>query len=340
VIIGLVIEAMEAGARLQSVCKELALHQRTVQRWLEQGVGEDRRAGPHHPPPNKLTSAERAKVLTIANAPEHRDLSPKQIVPRLADAGEYVASEATFYRILAAEGQLQHREPARAPVSSSRPDEFVAAGPNEVWTWDISYLRSRVKGQFFYLYAVLDVWSRKIVGWAVHEEESAEHARELVRAACELERIVFDQLVLHSDNGSPMRAATLLALLQFLGVQASFSRPGVSDDNPYSEALFRTAKYRPEYPRRPFASLEEARAWCESFVQWYNHEHLHSAIRFVTPAARHAGREVSILAQRHQVYQAARAHRPERWVSSTRNWTPIETVTLNPMQEGGQDEAA
>ena len=339
-ILGLVRETIDAGARLERICEELGLDPRTVQRWLAQGVGEDRRAGPHHSPGNKLSSAERGKVLAIVNAPAHRDLSPKQIVPKLADAGEYVASEATFYRILREEGQLQHREPSRAPVSRNRPREFVADGPNQVWTWDITYLKSPVKGLFFYLYLVVDVWSRKIIGWSVHEEESADHACALVRAACELERIVFEQLVLHADNGGPMRAATLLALLQVLGVHASFSRPSVSNDNPFSEALFRTAKYRPEYPRRPFASIDEARAWCQSFVQWYNHEHLHSAIRFVTPAARHAGQDASILSDRHRVYEAAQARHPERWSATTRNWAPIETVTLNPLKEVGEEVAA
>jgi len=186
---------------------------------------------------------------------------------------------------------------------------------------------------FFYLYLFLDVWSRKIVGWTVLEEESNEAAARLFQQICADEGLDPNGLVLHSDNGSPMKGATMLATLQKLGVVPSFSRPSVSDDNAFVEALFRTAKYRPGYPSGPFASLEAARAWVSIFVVWYNEEHKHSALRFVTPADRHAGRDVEILAKRHDVYERAHARHPERWSGSTRNWTPIDTVTLSPRRE-------
>lgn len=339
-ILGLVDEASVAGARQGPACEVLGLDPRTIQRWKAQSIGEDLRAGPKDVPGNKLSEAERAQVLQIANAPEHRDLSPKQIVPLLADQGIYVASEATFYRVLRAEDLVKHREPSRPPTARHRPAEHVATGPNQVWSWDITYLKSPVRGSFFYLYAATDVWSRKLVGWAVHDRESGELAREMISAACAAEGVHQDQLVLHSDNGGPMKGATLLTTLQALGVIPSFSRPRVSDDNPYSEALFRTMKYRPEFPRRAFVSLEEARRWVAGFVRWYNHKHQHSGIRFVTPAVRHAGKDVEVLANRRAVYEEARARHPERWSRGVRNWTPIQEVVLNPEAVQAASEAA
>jgi transposase InsO family protein len=160
-----------------------------------------------------------------------------------------------------------------------------------------------------------------------------EHGARLLAETARAEGVPPDQLVLHSDNGGPMTGSTMLATLQRLGILPSFSRPGVSDDNPFSESLFRTLKYRPGYPSRPFRSLEEARSWVAGFVRWYNTQHLHSALRFVTPEDRHAGREEAILEARRQVYEAARRHRPERWSRDVRNWTPVGDVTLNPAND-------
>lgn len=183
---------------------------------------------------------------------------------------------------------------------------------------------------FLYLYMMADVWSRKIVAARVFDSELSRHASRLLIEACI--RLSIDPLgiVLHADNGGPMKGATMLATMQNLGVVASFSRPRVSDDNPYSESLFRTMKYRPEYPSRPFASIEEAQAWVDAFVLWYNTKYLHSAIRFVTPDDRHYGREEEIIAQRHQVYLQAQQRNPHRWSGPTRNWERVEEVRLNP----------
>jgi transposase InsO family protein len=227
---------------------------------------------------------------------------------------------------------LQHRGRAKAPVR--RPARaHVATGPNQLWSWDITYLKTPVRGVFEYLYLMLDVWSRKIVGWAVHEVESAECAAALVLAICRAQRLDPTGIVLHADNGGPMKGATMVVTLERLGVLPSFSRPGVSNDNPYSEALFRTLKYRPEFPTQPFADLGAARAWVEAFVHWYNTEHLHSAIRFVTPADRHAGRDTARLLARRAVYTRARRRTPARWSGAIRNWTPITAVRLNPEHE-------
>jgi putative transposase len=277
-------------------------------------------------------------VLQVACSARFRDLSPKQIVPLLADEGTYLASESTFYRTLHAEGRLAHRGRAKPPTHR-RPDELIAAGPNQVWCWDITYLPSVVRGKFFYCYTIIDLFSRKIVGRAVHDSESAMHAAVLIAVACAMEGVQRDQLTVHSDNGHPMKGATMLATLQKLGVVPSFSRPGVSDDNPYVESLFRTMKYRPEYPSRSFASLQDAEAWVNRFVLWYNDEHRHSSIGFVTPGQRHRGDDVLILQKRAAVYEAARGRNPQRWSGACRSFKRIESVALNP-RKAQADEAA
>lgn len=336
-IIGLIDEAVSSGARQAKACEVIGLSCRTIQRWRQQDEGDDKRRGPAKAPKNKLTKEERNQVLEVVNSPKYRDLSPKQIVPKLADQGKYIASESTIYRVLREEKQLVHREPSR-PRVHHKPNEHVANGPSQVWTWDITYMRSVVRGVFFYLYLVIDIWSRKIVGWRVEESESMDYSAELIDHICMKLGIDLEGLVVHSDNGGPMRGATMVSTLQRLGIIPSFSRPHVSDDNPYSEALFRTMKYRPWYPSRPFESIEEARAWVEFFVEWYNNEHLHSAIKYVTPADRHDGQDNTILARRDIVYKSAQAKHPERWSGRTRNWSRVRDVILNPDRSTGCQE--
>ena len=327
-IIGLVDEAVVRGARQCTACAVLGLDPRTLQRWAA-GAVEDQRRGPKRSPKNKLSEIERKRVLTVVNTAQHRDLPPSQIVPRLADEGTYVASESTMYRILREEKQLTHRGRSR-PREYRRPAPRVASAPGQVWTWDITYLRSPIRGVFFYLYLIMDVWSRKIVGWNVQEQELAELAAPLFEKTYRSEGIENGVLVLHADNGGPMKGGTMLSTLQRLGVEASFSRPRVSDDNPYSESLFKTMKYRPEYPGKPFLTIEDACAWVTRFVAWYNLEHRHSAIRFVTPQQRHDGTHLAALDRRREVYEAARERHPERWTGNPRNWSTPNTVELNP----------
>lgn len=322
----LVEEAVANGARLSKACEVVGLPSRTLQRWVHTPV--DGRKGPRRSPANKLTQCERVNVVAVATSAEFRDLSPKQIVPLLADRGRYVASESTFYRVLHDE-KLQHRR-ARTRPPARRPRERAADGPWQVASWDITYLRTHVRGQFFFLYLVVDIWSRKIIGWAVHDSESSELAAALVERVRETADRELAGWVLHSDNGGPMRGATMLATLQRLGVVPSFSRPRVSDDNPFAESLFRTLKYRPEYPVAGFATLDEACRWVAAFVHWYNHEHQHSGIGFVTPADRHAGADVEILGARRSVYERARRRHPERWSRKTRQWSRPSVVILNP----------
>lgn len=324
----LIADAVRAGARHHAACALLGVSGRTLERWRV-GEAADARAGPHRSPPNKLTEAERRVVLATVNSAAFRDLSPNQIVPRLADAGRYLASEATMYRILREEAQQQHRGRAK-PAVRRPPRAQVATAPHQVWSWDITYLQTPVRGVFLYLYLMMDLFSRKVVGWAVHQAEAADHAARLFEETCRASGLDPRGLVLHADNGGPMKGATMVATLERLGVLPSFSRPGVSNDNPFSEALFRTLKYRPAYPERPFVDLAAARTWVTDFVRWYNHEHRHSAIRFVTPEERHTGREAALLRDRHALYQRARHCTPGRWSGPTRNWTPIPEVRLNP----------
>lgn len=275
----------------------------------------------------------------MATSKDMRDLSPKKIVPMLADQGFYIASESSFYRVFRERNMQNHREPSQ-PATHTRPRSYRATGPNQVWSWDITYLKTGVKGQFFYLYLFMDVWSRMIVAAKVFPEESAKHSSSLFLFACQSQGVDPEGLILHSDNGGPMKGSTMLATLQKLGVVPSFSRPKVSNDNPYSESLFRTCKYRPEYPSKPFSTIEEAQSWVNAFVAWYNNEHLHSAIRFITPADRHYGRGEAILLKRQRVYESARLQNPSRWSTSTRNWEPVGAVYLNPDKQSELLEAS
>ena len=199
----------------------------------------------------------------------------------------------------------------------------------------MTYLPAEIVGRWFYLYLILDVYSRKIVGFEVHDSDDADHAAHLVKRTALAEGIhaMATRPVLHGDNGSTLKATTVLAMLNWLGVKPSYSRPRVSDDNAYVESLFRTAKYRPEFPDKGFTRLDEARTWASHFVHWYNHDHRHSGIRYVSPAQRHAGEDAAILAARHEVYLQARERNPRRWSGATRNWTPIGAVTLNPERD-------
>jgi transposase InsO family protein len=315
----LISEAVLAGARKFKACEILELQIRTI----------DRRCGPLNRPANALTTKEREKILEVANSAEYANLPPCQIVPKLADRGEYIASESSFYRILNAEKLLAHRSKSN-PRTHKKPKQLVAMKPNQIWSWDITYLRAAIKGTYYYLYLPMDVFSRKIVHWEIHQCETAELASAMIEKACLLNNIMQNQIVLHSDNGGPMKGATMLATLQRLGVSPSFSRPSVSNDNPYSESLFKTLKYCPSFPERGFATLEEARTWVAKFVEWYNNIHLHSGINFVTPSSRHNGDDQKTLNLRHDVYEKAKLKNPNRWSRKTRNWSWPDIVELNP----------
>lgn len=269
-------------------------------------------------------------MVTVLTSSRYAGLSPKQLVPQLADEGLYLASESTMYRVQRRHGLRRSKSSTPRTHVTRATTVHHATRANQVWSWDITWLPTTVRGVYLYLYLVMDVWSRRIVGWRVAERESADVAAEFITQACTDGDVIPRGLVLHSDNGTPMRGSTMTSTLQWLGVVPSFSRPHVSDDNPYSEALFRTLKYTPAYPRLPFADLASATRWVARFVDWYNGTHRHSAIRYVTPDERHYGREDAVLASRRELYERARRANPERWSGSTRDWSPVELVVLNP----------
>ena len=330
--------AHTAGARLKPACAIVGISVRTLQRWqtTDGQVRSDGRPQAVRPTPaHALSGTERTKLLTVANEPRFAAVPPARIVPMLADEGIYLASESTFSRVLKAHGQMTHRGRAKAPKAVRPPTTHIATEPRQVWCWDMTYLPAQVQGRWFYLYLILDLYSRKIVGWEVHEADNADHAAHLVRRTALAEGIAAlrDKPVLHGDNGSTLKATTVLAMLNWLGIKPSYSRPRVSDDNAYAESLFRTAKYRPEFPIKGFADFDQARAWAADFVHWYNFDHRHSGIRYVSPAQRHAGEDQAILAARHDVYLRARELNPARWSGDTRNWSPVGAVTLNPERD-------
>lgn len=340
IIIKLVAEAVQSGARQSKACEELGLTTRTLQRWLHPNApSADKRPSAARPAPkHKLTDAEEAQIIATVNQTEFASKPPGQIVPILADQGIYLASESSFYRVMRRHGQQNHRGKMRKPANNPKASH-CATGCNQVWTWDITYLPGPIKGMHYYLYLILDIFSRDIVGWEVWEEESAEHASRLVRKAFIKQRLHGRQqpLVLHSDNGSPMKGSTMLATLYELGVTVSRSRPRVSNDNPYSESIFKTCKYRPNFPSKGFATLDLARQWCLQFVRWYRHEHRHSGICFVTPSQMHEGSANDILENRRCLYEAARAKNPLRWSGKTRDWSLPEETWLNPVENYPDD---
>lgn len=331
-------QARRDGARLRSACEVSGIDTRTLQRW-KAGAGLECGDGRPHAvrssAPHALSSQERERILQIANEPRFAELPPARIVPMLADEGIYIASESSFSRVLRTHGQSRHRGRAKAPERKRAPSTHVATAPGQLWCWDVTFLASRVVGQWFYLYVILDVYSRKIVGWEVHETDSSDHAVALLRRTALAEGVhaMTTKPVLHGDNGATMKATMVLAMLHWLGIKPSYSRPRVSDDNSFIESLFRTAKYRPQFPASGFADLSEARRWVSEFVSWYNHAHRHSGIRYVSPAQRHAGLDRDLLAARHELYVKARAANPRRWSKHTRNWQPIDAVTLNPERD-------
>lgn len=329
--IQLIKEASSSGARRFKCCELLKLSLRTLERWERSPELEDGRKGPNHSP-HALSDEEKDLIITVANSEKYRDLSPAKIVPTLADEGKYIASESSFFRVLRSNKMMSHRSNS-SPRRLIPPEELVATRPNEIWSWDITYLKTAIRGKFYYLYLPMDLFSRMIVHWEIHEFENSDLSSRMIENACLGNNVKKDQVVLHSDNGGPMKGATMLATLQRIGVVPSFSRPSVSNDNPYSESLFKTLKYCPHYPDKGFDSLEDARAWMTKFVHWYNEIHLHSGIKFVTPYSRHYGLDVEVLQNRKMVYATAKAKNPKRWSRQTRCWDQDNQVFLNPRKE-------
>lgn len=336
-VMALVDEAVANGARRAVACAQLGLDVSTLRRWRPAGthvVLVDQRPLAERPTPaHKLTSAEQQAIVAVCQQQEYSSLPPSQIVPKLADKGQYIASESSFYRILKEKGLLQHRGRAKKAVKPASPPNHIAIKPNDVWTYDVTYLPSHVRGQFFYLYMLQDLCSRYGVNWEVQDTEHADHNARLIQQAVLKANCQAKPPILHSDNGSSMKALTMRKKLTELGITPTFSRPGVSNDNAYIESMFRTVKYCPQWPSAGFATLDEARKWVQKFMFWYNEKHQHSGIKYVTPAERYAGKDVEILAKREAIYEAARQRNPRRWSGKTRDWKPVEMVELNPVKE-------
>ena len=267
---------------------------------------------PSRPTPVRaLSASERAQVRQTLNSERFADRAPRQVYAALLDEGVYLCSWRTMYRLLAAHDEVRERRDQLRHPTYHKP-ELLASAPNQVWSWDITKLRGPLKWTYFYLYVLLDIYSRYAVGWLLAEQESAALAEVLVAESCRKQGIVADQLILHADNGGPMCAKSLALLLSDLGVAASHSRPHTSDDNPFSEAQFKTLKYRSDYPDR-FGSLADARAWARPFFAWYNHQHYHSGLNLLTPASVHYGQAPAIQQQRQTVLSAAYTAHPERF---------------------------
>ena len=319
-----ILETKKLGCRKSEISKNLNISLRSIQNWEAKGI-KDNRKGSVKVIPNKLCDAEVNKILKTSCSDRFKNLTPYEIVPILAEEGRYLASESTFYRVLRKEGLIkQKKKTRRCKVQGV---EIKATGANQIWSWDITYLTTAVRGQYLYLYLFMDIWSRAIIGWEIHEIESGQLASKMMERLCKEHGVEKDILLLHSDNGGPMKNGTMLATLQMLGVTSSFSRPSVSNDNAYSESLFKTLKYTAGYPKH-FDGIESAISWVTNFVKWYNFEHRHSKIGYVTPIQRHTGKDKIILARRQIVYKKAQMENQNRWTKNCKQWDWSKDVYL------------
>jgi putative transposase len=285
---------------------------------------------PARPPSHRaLSGIERQEVLGVLHSERFVDLAPAQVAAALLDEDRYLCSVRTMYRILGANQEIRERRDQRRHPVYEKP-ELLATGPNQVWSWDITKLKGPRKWTYYYLYVILDIFSRHTVGWMVADRESSSLAKKLIRESCDKHRIEEDQLTLHADRGSSMKSKAVALLLSDLGVTKTHGRPHVSDDNPFSEAQFKTLKYRPEFPER-FGCIQDARAFCRAFFDWYNNVHYHSGLNWLTPATVHYGLSGPVIQRRNDVLDSARNDHPERFVNAPRTIAgPPAEVWINP----------
>jgi len=310
-------------------CQALSLPRASFYRWRQPPA--ERPAAPRKASPRSLSDEQRQQVLDVLHAPRFVDQPPAQVVARLMDEGEYLCSARTMYRILDQEHELRERRNQLRHPHYQKP-QLLATGPNQVWSWDITKLLGPAKWTYYYLYVMLDIFSRYAVGWMVATRETADLAERLIRDTIARQQVDRDCLTLHSDRGAAMKSHDVAQLLATLGVTKSHSRPHVSNDNPFSESQFKTLKYRPEFPDR-FGSQQDALAFCRRFFTWYNHEHYHSGIAMLTPAMVHYGIAPTVLDERQRVLAAAYAAHPERFVNAPPKPQPVPTsVWINPPQ--------
>lgn len=324
--VNLIQEAVSNSVRVKRACEIVEISYHTYRRWSSGNVC-DRRKGASKKVPRKFSEEEKEILYQTANKEEYRDMTPGQIVPSLLEKGLYFGSERTLYRVLREKNALLHRSESRKPQRRYKPAELIAISSDEVYTWDITWLRTDVKGVFLFAYVVIDIFSRLIVGWCIEDCESPDYARNLY------ERIISNRKVkpkfVHADNGGPMKGVSLVSFLQGMDIGLSYSRPRVSDDNPFIESFFKTTKYSARYPGH-FVNIASARKWFADFIDFYNTKHLHSGIGYVTPFQKHSGQDIAIFEKRQKTLNKAAKLHPNRFVNGPRKMTPNErSVTLN-----------
>jgi putative transposase len=333
---------MQAVASLQmdigtaAACRALALPRATLYRHRTPPA-DGGEPGRRPSPERALTEAEQQEVLGVLREERFVDKAPAQAYATLLDEGRYLCSIRTMYRILAHANEVRERRNQLRHPEYKKP-ELIATGPNQVWSWDITKLKGPVKWTYYQLYVMLDIFSRYIVGWMVASHESAALAIRLVEASCEKQGIQRSQLNIHADRGTSMSSKSLALFLADLGISKTHSRPQVSNDNPFSEAHFKTLKYRPDFPER-FGSIQDARAFCQQFIPWYNTEHRHSAIGLLTPEMVHYKRTATIIDARQSVLTSAYVAHPERFVHRAPTPPSVPTtVWINPPKLPADEE--
>ena len=301
-------EQLATRSGVSAACQALGVPRSSLYRARQ----PKREPKPRPTPERALTPEEKEQVLQVLNSEGFHDCAPREVYATLLDDGKYLCSTSTMYRTLKEHKQVRERRDQLCRPIYTKP-ELLATGPNQLWSWDLTKLRGPAKWTYYYLYTILDVFSRYVPGWLIAECESATLAEQLIADTCTKQKIVPDQLTLHADRGSAMTSKTVALLLADLGVTKTHSRPYVSNDNPYSESQFKTMKYRPDYPDR-FGSIQDARTWARAFFHWYNHEHHHTGLGLMTPVIVHYGQAQDVIEQRQQVLQAAYTANPERFV--------------------------
>ena len=322
------VEELSSWVGVKQACEHLAIprssvYRRRRRRFSSLPVGALRSSA------RRLKDEEKSLILACLHEERFQDCSPAQVYASLLDDGQYHCSIRTMYRLLEAEGENRERRDQLIHPPYRKP-ELLATSPNQLWSWDITKLRGPVKWNFYYLYVILDVFSRYVTGWMIAYRETAGLAKQLIEHSCEKQQIAAGQLTIHADRGSSMTSKSLALLLADLGVVKTHSRPHVSDDNPFSEAHFKTMKYRPDYPDR-FGSIQDARSFCQEFFHWYNHRHHHSALQLLTPATVHYQRAAPLILQRQAVLDRAYQKHPERFVRRPPQHPSLpDAVWINP----------
>jgi putative transposase len=330
------VEAVTTTGETAALCQSIGLGRATLYRRRRPARSSTPR--PRAPSARALVPAERQAVLDVLHSERFLDQSPAEVQATLLEEQTYLCSTRTMYRVLAEAGEVrERRDQARHPAYAK--PELVATAPNQIWSWDITTLKGPIPYLYYSLYVILDLFSRYVVGWMVAAHENAHLAQRLIEATCLKQRIGPHQLTIHADRGAPMRSKLVAELFSDLSIDASHSRPRVSNDNPFSEAQFRTFKYRPEFPER-FGSLEDARAIGHDLFAWYNDAHHHSGLGYLTPADVHYGRAPAILEVRHRARLAAYAAHPERFVQGPpRPETLATAVWINPPAKISRQDA-